>query len=541
MKKIYTFAAALFCLLAVGCTRDMKSFSSFDLRDVNFTDDESKMHLVFSGSGSALSYDSGVDHVYVNGEDFTIYQREGAWTAEGTAAVEAERFYCAYADGSVFNWNEGDKTYDFSLNLATTNGIVLAGNTDEHTLTLTPCCAVIRVPFGVSGYTVKVGFDGDKVPKSAKINAESKQIVAADIAYLTGVTSGGAGQFLNFKEDAEHNYYVGVPMVGGSVTTTLYLEWTKNGATTKYKTTGQVTLEKGKVYTLGTERVSPFDNDGAGIGEFLINDSWDAVAFSKGNLMCKKRGTPKFCFADNQYAAMEDNNNSINNGKYNGLIDLYGWGTSNLNGYSPAIWQNDNSLYYSGSTLSGNNDWGYNTIYMNSAFATGTESGHTWRTLTKAEWEYLLGHNSNGLATITIGGTKYRGLIIAPYDVYTNNDWHDWTCPAGVTFNTGTANGWLTNNLTSAQWTKLENSGVIFLRAAGMRTVDGSGNPKAQNFGEDGDGSTQEGFYWSATKAGGMMPTNAYRLTFNSSTISASATGPRYSGYSVRLVTDVTW
>lgn len=533
MKKIYTFAAALFCLLAVGCTRDMKSFSSFDLRDVNFTDDESKMHLVFSGSGSALSYDSGVDHVYVNGEDFTIYQREGAWTAEGTAAVEAERFYCAYADGSVFNWNEGDKTYDFSLDLATTNGIVLAGNTDEHTLTLTPCCAVIRVPFGVTGYTVKVGFDANKVPKSAKINAESKQIVAADIAYLTGVTSGGAGQFLNFKEDAEHNYYVGVPMAGNSVTTTLYLEWTKSGNTTKYKTTGQVTLEKGKVYTLGTERVSPFDDGGAGYGEFSINSNDDAVAFSCGNLMSQPRNLI-FCFADNQYTIMGDANNSIRP-KYTGLIDLFGWGTSG-DTYHPGLNSESAADYYSDGNINGtNNDWGvYNSgsaIYTTGAFT--TLSSHTWRTLTDAEWAYIFNNHDWGLADINIGGNHYYGIIIKPVDVYNpqTRRWNAWSCD--VAFNTGRGSGYSTNSLTEAQWKKLESSGVIFLPNGGYRV-----GQRAFSYGAEG-----EGWYWSTTitPTGGMTPNHAKALKFSNSTNPSIANKPRMNGCSVRLVTDVTW
>ena len=528
MKKIYTFAAALFCLLAVGCTRDMKSFSSFDLRDVNFTDDESKMHLVFSGSGSALSYDSGVDHVYVNGEEFTIYQREGAWTAEGTAAVEAERFYCAYADGSVFNWNEGDKTYDFSLDLATTNGIVLAGNTDEHTLTLTPCCAVIRVPFGVTGYTVKVGFDANKVPKSATINADSKQIISNDIAYLTGVNSGGAGQFLNFKEDAEHNYYVGVPMVGGSVTTTLYLEWTKSGATTKYKTTGQVTLEKGKVYTLGTERVSPFDDGGAGIGIFdLDGDGEHFVSFSKGNLICKPINK-KFAFADNQYTIMGDVNNNCKKG-YSGNIDLFGWGTSGAT-YHPGLNTEDSNDYYkAGNIANTNHDWGYygsanGKIYTNNTYT--TLSGHSWRTLTDVEWSGILSNQEWGMADIVISGNHYYGLMLKPYAVkQRNGDYDEWSCD--VTFYTGNTY----HTYTEAQWKKLENSGVIFLPNGGYRA-----GVKTYNYGAGG-----EGWYWSTTitPTAGMTKNHAKALNFKGSTAPAVKNKPRMNGCSVRLVKNV--
>ena len=56
MKKIYAFAVAFACLALAACTPDMKSLSSFDLNDVNFNDDESKMHLSYTSALSALSY-----------------------------------------------------------------------------------------------------------------------------------------------------------------------------------------------------------------------------------------------------------------------------------------------------------------------------------------------------------------------------------------------------------------------------------------------------------------------------------------------------
>lgn len=529
MKKIYTFAAALFCLLAVGCTRDIMSFSSFDLRDVNFTDDESKMHFVFSGSGSALSYDSGTDHVYVNGSDFTIYQRGSSWTAEGTSAVSGERFYCAYANGNVFNWNEGDKTYDFTLNLSTTNGIVLAGNTDQNTLTLTPCCAIIRVPLGVTGYTVKVGFDANKVPSSAKINADSKQIVAADIAYLTGVTSGGAGQFLTFKEDADHNYYVGVPIVGGSVTTHLYLEWTKGGSTTKYKTTGQVVLEKGKVYTLGTTRVSPFDADGAGIGVFVVDASYNLVSFSKGNLLCKPVNR-KFAFADNQYAILGDVNNNCKP-IYGNNIDLFGWATSGHT-YHPGLNSENAADYYSGGNINGdNNEWGFygsanSKIYTNNTYS--TLSGYSWRTLTDVEWSFILNYEDHawGMADIIISGNHYYGLILKPYLVkQSNGDYDVWSCEE--TFYTGSSY----HTYTEAQWKKLENSGVIFLPNGGYRA-----GTKTYNFGAGG-----EGWYWSTTITpyASLTSNHAKALKFTGSATPTIANKPRMNGCAVRLVKNV--
>ena len=550
MKKIYAFAVAFACLALAACTPDMKSLSSFDLNDVNFNDDESKMHLSYTSALSALSYDSGVDHIKVNGEDFTIYQRgssTSSWTAEGGTAVEAEHFYSAYSDGTIANWDEANHTYTFGLTYGTTNGIILAGNTDSKNLTLTPCCAILRVPLGATGYTVKVGFEGNKVPKGGIVNAETCRILATSPDYLTGVSDLGGGsyggQFLTMRMDDDENYYIGIPVIGNSVTTYLYLEWTRGGSTTRFRTQGQVTLERGKVYTVGTTRVSPFDGDGAGIGEFIINASDDAVAFSKGNLQCNPRNK-RYCFADYQYTQMEDGNNSIRQ-KYTGLIDLFGWGTSG-DTYMPWLSSDNNSDYYSGGNIAGNSyDWGVwavnnSKLYVSSAFATLTTK--SWRTLTRQEWTYLLGHNDNGLATITVGGISYRGLIIAPYDTYnaSRDEWTDWSCPSGLTFNTGTSGGWTTNNYNETQWKKMENSGVIFLPAAGWRTVDGSGNPKAQDFGEDGTGASQKGRYWSSTKASAPYATNAYSVEFTNSTITVN-TNPRQYGCAVRLVTDVTW
>ena len=93
-----------------------------------------------------------------------------------------------------------------------------------------------------------------------------------------------------------------------------------------------------------------------------------------------------------------------------------------------------------------------------------------------------------------------------------------------LTLNT-TTTGWNGNNYSSADWTKMESAGCVFLPAAGYRY--GSSVYDAGTY----------GYYWSATPDGADK---AYHVFFGSSSLNPALNSTRSLGCSVRLVREVT-
>ncbi len=208
-----------------------------------------------------------------------------------------------------------------------------------------------------------------------------------------------------------------------------------------------------------------FDLEGASYKTFSVADG-RTVHFSKGNLRYNA-ATNTWAFAAKQYLYIGDANANIAE-DYNGWIDLFSWGTSGwssgANAYQPWSTNTEGTDYQPGGSGTNNltgdyakADWGvYNKI------TNGGNKAGKWRTLTKEEWQYLLGSSSSrdgkyGLATI---GGNHNGLIILP---------DDWTLPNGLTFTAGYDNGFATNTYTTDQWQKMEAAGAVFLPTAGYR------------------------------------------------------------------------
>ena len=187
-------------------------------------------------------------------------------------------------------------------------------------------------------------------------------------------------------------------------------------------------------------------------------------------------------------------------------VDLFGWSTSATNfGVNTSTSDSD----YSGSFI----DWGTNKI--------GGDTPNTWRTLTYDEWDYLRYNRNNASSLRGVAQVNgVNGLIFLP---------DNWTCPAGVTFKSGFHSKMGVDYyaayqiFTADQWSKLEESGAIFLPASGYR------------WGTDVDIVQYEGSYWSATEFNGY---GAYYLFFYSNGADMRS-GSRLIGLSVRLVKDL--
>ena len=255
--------------------------------------------------------------------------------------------------------------------------------------------------------------------------------------------------------------------------------------------------------TLTSSGCSKYDNavpEGAINGKFSVSAT-KQVYFSKGNL---RYASSAWSFFDNQY----DYYTSYSEDAW----DKFGWSTS-----TSAYGMNTSTAYsdYSGDFV----DWGSNSD-LQTALGTG------WFTLSSAEWTYLF----NTRSASTVGGTangRYakaevndvQGVILFP-DTYTHPD--GVTAPVGV--NVTDSTGWAGNNYSSADWTKMESAGCVFLPAAGSRI--GSSVYELDNC----------GYYWSATPSD---TEDAYDVDFELEYLSME-TPARVLGYSVRLVQEVT-
>ena len=210
---------------------------------------------------------------------------------------------------------------------------------------------------------------------------------------------------------------------------------------------------------------SPIVPDGVLPGLFSVSATRQ-VRFSQGNLQYQA-STNTWRFAEHQYdyvgtqtadergnyggnVSGSDNRNISST--YSGWIDLFGWGT----GDNPTLSSTNNMDY--GTFV----DWGCNAI------SNGGNTANRWRTLTIAEWEYLLYFRTDASSKLGMGNINgVGGLIILP---------DSWTLPSECSFTseftTYSPNDypdWIHNSYTLAQWAQMEAAGAVFLPAAGFR------------------------------------------------------------------------
>ena len=260
------------------------------------------------------------------------------------------------------------------------------------------------------------------------------------------------------------------------------------------------TFTAGKIYNITRNALPDL------LSSVFSVSSTKKVKFSKGNL---RYASGTWSFFNNQY----DYYTSYSADAW----DHFGWSTSAT---TYGMNTSTDKSTYSGSFV----DWGSNSD-LQTALGTG------WFTLSSAESTYLF----NTRSASTVGGTsngRYAkakvngvwGVILFP-DTYTHPD--GVTAPVGVNATGDT--GWNGNNYSSADWTKMESAGCVFLPAAGYR--DGSSAVSPGIFGA----------YWSATSSGKASDYSAYDFVYYYSGYLAPAfTNTRNLGFCVRLVRQVT-
>ena len=261
-------------------------------------------------------------------------------------------------------------------------------------------------------------------------------------------------------------------------------------------------------------------------GEFSVSATRKAK-FSQGNLQYQA-STDSWRFASDQWEYVGTGNANIS-ATYDGYIDLFGWGTSGWdNGniyYHPydyeylTDWNAGDFGYGYGPTDGNSYNFGLTGDYANAdwgvynAILNGGNQPNQWRTLTNSEWNYVLN------TRMTTSGIRYakaqvygvNGLVLVPDDWNTSIYTLNYTNRSDAPFNT--------NVIADADWATMENNGVVFLPAAGLRQYGTSVY-------------SGSGYYWSANSSGN---TYAYYRTFSNSTVSSSYY-EKGTGLSVRLV-----
>lgn len=252
------------------------------------------------------------------------------------------------------------------------------------------------------------------------------------------------------------------------------------------------------------------------------------VVFAKGNLQYQA-SSRTWRFANRQYD-VAGFDNELADTNYNGWIDLFGWGTSGVNGTMPPTlvdtngWIGlmpytvvDSSRWYAYGRYDINGseyDWG-----VHNAIAGAGNTAGQWRAMTIEEWMYLFKYRTDAvkkraMATIeNVGlyGTAMHGMVLLP---------DKWELPEGCAFQYGMKEGFETNVYSAEQWIKMEGGGAVFLPAAGER--DGVRVSMVGDY----------GCYWTTT---GYTLESAYELYFLSGNYDFYPTD-RATGHSVRLV-----
>ena len=248
---------------------------------------------------------------------------------------------------------------------------------------------------------------------------------------------------------------------------------------------------------------------GAVLSAFSVGEGRQ-VMFSRGNLQYQP-STGSWRFAGNQFDTV-GRYNAYASETYQGWIDLFGWGTSGYAGCMPyTITTNCDDYAPNHTDISHTDyDWG-----VPNAIIRGGDRSEMWRTLTYDEWEYIIYKRPNAIylhGQATVMGVG--GYLLMP-DI--------WDCPDDVHFAPDAPDRY-TNTYNRQQWIRLQQLGVVFLPAAGVRD------------GKNVNAVGQFGYYWTSKAANRSL---SYCVNIYNNIPADLNTAYRYLGHSVRLVKDI--
>jgi len=243
-------------------------------------------------------------------------------------------------------------------------------------------------------------------------------------------------------------------------------------------------------------------------GEFSVGTT-KKVLFAHGNLRCEgERYEDEWSMAKQQYEVLGQDNIDVDGSRsYPAwLIDLFCWSTpDNYYGINTYYYYDDEEAksHFNGSF----DDWGECPALIR-------DLGPGWQTLSKDEWNYLLNERPNAaqLRTIaTVAGVK--GLVLIP---------DEWTAPDGLL---------ISDEMTAEQWAVIEQTGLVFLPAAGQMTITYEDYNAVTTVAEAGS-------YWTSTPSDDASGMKASILSFTDTEITLDTDLSRRVCTAVRLVKD---
>lgn len=576
-RQILTLSVfALAGIMAVtGCKKKTAMLDNEGINNVKLTaiidNENGKTSLNPENMSTSWTPDDKID---VNGVGNT-FTTNGGNTFTGSADISSP-YVAAYPAGSATAVsNDGSGTVTFSLPQVQTLTVGSFGNGAAPMVGYSSDGGAILFKNVCGGIAITLKSESAVTINKIKIESKEEQVlwgssytvnsISDNVLTCSGPTNTEDGKsilyLLNNDSDVVINseaktFYAMLP---AGLNDDIYTVTVMRGDRELWSKEFNVSsISRNLIRTIATQTivVEPSVPEGAIAGLFTINSTGGKVYFSQGNLQyIGSAATPYWKFADNQWVCFGDN------GQHNAASkpydrDLFGWGTSgyhnnedeynehyypwsfstvkvnetyNYFGFGPSTNMSDKDL----TGTSGQYDWGVHNPISN-----GGNMAGQWRTLTYDEWKYVLTERVSSTVsnkdnaryvpiTMTYDGTnKVRGLLLFPDEFEWNNE-SMGNPPDATRINAGTINSnWKTedgNKYTLDQFNALTAAGCVFLPAAGWHKIS------------DYISTTNtSGFYWSSTSS---SEKNAYYVYFASgNSVSATQTGSRYYGMSVRLV-----
>lgn len=422
------------------------------------------------------------------------------WSTSANPTISDSKLYTdgEPLDDFAFNMTGLTHSTTYHVRAYATNGVGTGYGEDVTFTTGTILVPTVTTSSTVSDLTDATATCGGTILNNGIISAYGISY-STDSNFATGVTN-VAGTSMTGNDFT-------VALTGLSGSTTYYFRaYASNEAGTGY----------GDILNFTTLASAP---EGAINSKFTINEAGQQVYFSKGNLQyIGSAATPYWQFAENQwdYFGTTTGQNSSNQTVDR---DLFCWGTSGYNhgatSYQPWSTSTTNSQYYAytKSTYNlydqtGQADWGYNAIVNG-----GNLENSGWRTLTEAEWHYVLNTRSTSSGILWRRGTVNGvcGVILLP---------DNWSA-SYYALNSGKFES---NIITADDWTNvLEPHGAVFLPAAGNRYGTSVANLGAVVR------------YWSSSRYNGNTANDLYIIT---NVAGVHHKIDRYYACSVRLARD---
>ncbi len=483
MKKIIiTLAAIAAAFSMVSCNKETatpEGNPAIGTKAVIFASTEEGMTRTALSGNDTDGYEvvwSTDDSFKIGEETFTLTEGEGTTSGKFEGTVPSNGDYTVYYPSS-YNGTDWPASQTYA----------------EDNITGSPMKAEVTVADGQVPASIKFQNEGgilrltvDAIEQPAPVVVKSVTVSAAGLDESITLS---CGEGVTIDEDIAKDFYIAIP--AGTYTGTVISFTASDGKVfTKSMKTGKNLVIERSAITTAKFSVKDYTEprpDGALSGKFTINAAGDQVYFSNGNLYWDG---DSFEFETNQYDISSS------------------WETSHVSNF---YWSKTASSAYA-------DDYDYDYSTSDVLFTNATETtpkadftvngdAGVWRTLSRAEWRYLLANYT--YKYLSVNG-KY-GIVIAP-DGFS---------------------GTIADSYNVSAWAVAEAAGFVFLPSTGYR--DGG-------FINEVSGDTISCIYWTSTAVPDNEE-NAYRMFFkwedSKLNTDFDADGWREWAAGIRLVSDV--